>query len=113
MPHPLPVLEITAAQESHAYVVRLQGELDIAACPALELALTEAEQSRADRILVDLEELTFTDAGGLRVLLHASQRSAGNGNRLEMTRGTGSVAKAFRITGADTTLPFTDSVSSG
>lgn len=113
MPQPLPVLEIAAAQESHAYVVRLQGELDIAGCPALELALTDAEQSQADRILVDLENLTFTDSRGLHVLLDAAQRSAGNGNRLEMTRGTGSVAKAFRITGADTTLPFADSVSSG
>ena len=48
-----------------AYVIRITGELDLAGCPDLESALQEAERAHADRIIVDLEALTFIDSVGL------------------------------------------------
>ena len=103
-----PFLKIDVAHVPHACVVRIQGELDIAGCPAVEHALEEAEQSRAERLIIDIEELTFIDSTGLGVLFNASRRSATNGNRLEITRGKGSVARVFRLTELDKTLPLTD-----
>jgi len=103
-----PSFTIDVAHVTHACVVRLQGELDIAQCPALEHALEEAEQSQVDRLIVDIERLTFIDSTGLGVLFNASRRSATNGNRLEITRGTGHVARILRITELDTMLPLTD-----
>ncbi len=67
-----------------------------------------AEQSRASRIILDLEELTFIDSSGLEVLLRASRRSASNGSRLQLTRGKGYPAEMFRLTALDQTLPLTD-----
>lgn len=101
--------EIDAADQGEAHVVRIQGELDMEGCPALEIALEEAERSQADRILLDLEELTFMDARGLHTILKASQRSSSNGDRLQITRGKGEVARIFRLTELDTELPFSDS----
>ena len=106
MPHLHPALQIEVTPGPDAHLICLRGELDIAGAPALDLALTEAEEGEADRILLDLEALTFTDSCGLSVLQRAGNRSAEKGNRLWITRGTGQVAKMFRLTGLDSVLPF-------
>jgi anti-sigma B factor antagonist len=103
-----PLLAIEAESQPDAYVIRITGELDLAGCPGLESALQEAERAHADRIIVDLEALTFIASVGLRTLLQASRRSASNGNRFQITRGKGHPAKMFRLTGLDEALPLTD-----
>ena len=105
-----PVLTIAAADEPDAYVIRVEGELDLAGASDLESALADAELSEADRIVIDLDALSFIDASGLRVLVAASRRSADDGDRLRLTRGTGEVSRMFRLTMLDLTLPFTDPV---
>ena len=71
-----PLLAIEAESQPDAYVIRITGELDLAGCPGLESALQEAERAHADRIIVDLEALTFIDSVGLATILKASRRSA-------------------------------------
>lgn len=104
-----PFLTIHAEHRADAYVIGLEGQLDLAGCADLDFALTEAEHVRADRIVLDLEQLTYIDSSGLKVLLDASRRSASNGNRLEMTRPTGHPADMLRLTSLDVTLPLVDS----
>ncbi len=108
MPDQQPPLRIRAAHQSDAYVINIEGELDLGACPEFDRALEKAEQTRADRIIVDLEQLTFIDSGGVRALVEASRRSAGNGNRLEMTRGSGHPAKILRLLEVDQMLPLAE-----
>jgi anti-anti-sigma factor len=103
-----PNLTIDAEAGPDAYVLRIEGELDIAGCVQLDRALLEAERTQARRIILDLEELAFIDSSGLGVLLMASRRSASNGNRLEVTRGKGQPAEMFRLTELARTLPLTD-----
>ena len=103
-----PLLAIEAESQPDAYVIRITGELDLAGCPALESALREAERTKAERIIVDLEALTFIDSVGLGTLLKTSRRSASDGNRLEITRGKGHPAKMFRLTGLENVLPLVD-----
>lgn len=103
-----PVLEIVAVPEPDAWQILIRGELDLGGCPDLELAIEDAERTEARRIILDLEQLTFIDACGLRTLLKASRRSAANGSRLEITRGRGDVAKLFRLTALDEGLPLVD-----
>lgn len=110
MPDQYPTLAIDAARDFDHYVVRIRGELDMAGCPALELALQQAEWSDADRILVDLEELRFADASGLSVIMNAGRRSADNGDRLRITGGKGQVARILRLTTLDDILPIADPV---
>jgi anti-sigma B factor antagonist len=105
-----PALTIVAADEPDAYVIRVEGELDMAGTSDLESALANAELSQTDRIVVDLEGLSFIDASGLRILVAASRRSVDNGNRLSLTPGKGEVTRIFRLTRLDRTLPFTDPV---
>jgi anti-anti-sigma factor len=104
----LPTLTIEAEFGPKAYVLRIEGELDMAGVPELDRALREAEETEARRIILDLEALTFIDSSGLSVLMIASRRSASNGNRLEITRGKGQPAEMFGLTALDRTLPLTD-----
>jgi anti-anti-sigma factor len=106
-----PCLTLDAAYDDDGYVLRMEGELDLAGCPDLESALADAERSRAGRIVVDVDGLSSIDARGLEVLLWALRRSARNGNRLHLTRGRGEVARLFRMMMLDVTLPFMESVS--
>jgi anti-anti-sigma factor len=103
---PSPLFAITAAREGDSYDICVEGELDLSECPRLERALRKAEASRATRILLDLERLTFIDAAGLSVLVMAWHRSARNGNRLRVTGDRGNVAYMFHLTALDTVLPF-------
>lgn len=102
----LPLFAISGAEDGDTYVIRVAGELDLSDCPRLDHALREAEVSNAIRILLDLEELTFIDAGGLSVLVAASHRSMTDGNRLQVTPGRGTVANMFRLTALDLVLPL-------
>jgi stage II sporulation protein AA (anti-sigma F factor antagonist) len=102
-------LEIETAQNDGTYVVRLLGELDLSNCEAADRALLEAEQTQADRILLDIDGVKFIDSSGLQVILRAKRRSDASGQRLRITRGRGHVADMFRLTALDMTLPFADS----
>jgi anti-sigma B factor antagonist len=101
-----PLFQISTAREEGAYVIRIEGELDLCECPSLERALREAEVSPANRILLDLEKLTFIDAAGLSVLVMAWRRSGSNGDRLRVSCGKDNVAYMLHLTALDTVLPF-------
>ena len=103
-----PALSVQAAHHRDTYVVRIQGALDLAGSAELERALDEAEQSNADRIFLDLEELMFIDVAGARVIHAASRRSARNGSRLQISRGDWRVARVFQLLGLEGSLPFLD-----
>ena len=108
MSPPHPFLTIHAEQQRDAYVIALEGELDLAGCPDLHLALSEAERTRARRIILDLEELTYIDSNGLEALVDAHRRSVRNGSQLQLTRGNGHPAEMLRLTALDMTLPSTE-----
>jgi anti-anti-sigma factor len=103
-----PSLSIDAADRTDVYLIRVEGELDLAGQPDLESVLADAELSEANQILLDLDGLTSIDSNGLQTLVRASRRSADNSNRLSVTRGTGEVARMFQLTMLDLTLPFTE-----
>jgi anti-sigma B factor antagonist len=104
-----PLFGISAAREGDAYVIRIEGELDLSECPRLERALQEGAVSLATRILIDLDKLTFIDAAGLNVVVAAWRRSVADGRRLQVTRGRGSVARMLHLTDLDTVLSFVPS----
>lgn len=55
-------------------VIRAVGELDLASAPQLRCALVEAQVQPPGCVILDLRELTFSDAAGLRVIDEASRR---------------------------------------
>jgi anti-anti-sigma factor len=65
-------------EEGPPRVLHVVGEIDLATVDQFRAEL-EAATSRDATALVDLAELTFIDAGGLRVILQVAQAMNGRG----------------------------------
>lgn len=65
-------LMIQLNQAAPAVVLKLQGELDYSTAPCLEAQLprllTQLEESKAEWVLLDTEELQFLDMSGIRAI---------------------------------------------
>jgi anti-anti-sigma factor len=85
----------------------LRGELDMATVPSVEHCLDEL-RGRGETVLLDLDELTFMDASGIRVVLSAAHHAAQDGWDFSVTRGSDRVRKLFEIVQLDGELPFED-----
>jgi anti-anti-sigma factor len=86
--------------------IMLRGELDLASVNTMTSALAVAERSDARRIVLDLTEVDFIDACGLRALLFASHRSRADGNRLQIRKGPGAVSRMIELTSVVEMLPL-------
>jgi len=60
-------------------VLKVTGDLDHLAAPALEKAVQDAQTEESSRILFDLEDCPYLDSGGLSVLLFALRRVPATG----------------------------------
>jgi anti-anti-sigma factor len=89
----------------------LEGELDLATAPVLELELARAEKRSPRLVIVDLRRLAFMDVGGMRVLLAAARRAKRDGYELAIVRGA-SVQRLFELTGVDSILNLIDDPAS-
>jgi anti-anti-sigma factor len=77
-----------------------RGELDLAAQPMFDLVLREASDAAATAVVaLDLRELTFMDAVGLRSILAAQARSEEQHWTLIILRGVPAVQLVFTASG--------------
>jgi anti-anti-sigma factor len=88
-------------------VVRLNGELDLAGAPALELMLREATRRHSD-VVLDLDGLTFVDSTGIRAILAAHRSCAQDGTRLVALGGGREVIRVLEMCGLRDVPPFGD-----
>jgi anti-anti-sigma factor len=70
----------------------LSGELEVDTAPRLTDAIEHARIGDERKLLVDLAELTFLDAFGLRALERAAHAVTGDLATLELREATGLVA---------------------
>jgi anti-anti-sigma factor len=99
-------LTVRTAHRQGVYVVAPYGELDLATAPEVQRELERAERSDAAEIVLDLGGLTFIDSTGIRMVLHADQRSRMDGDRLRLLPGRDQVHKVFALCGLVDRLPF-------
>ncbi len=88
--------------------IHVLGEMDLSVIGRVDREMRRAEQTDATSIVLDLDELEFLDASGIRLLLlHA--RSQSNGGRLRITRSAApQVRRVIELTGLGDVLPFAD-----
>ena len=92
-------------RSSNTAIVRVAGELDLESAPALAGTLDRLERP-CDRVVLDLSQLTFIDASGLRLAVTEHQRAASDGFEFVLAGAVGPVLKVFRLTGLDVLLPM-------
>ena len=84
-------------------VVRLAGELDVAALPQLRDILEKAGRP-ATKVLVDLSDVTFLDAGVVGALLAARTAIGARGVRLVAVGACGMPGRVVQLCGAERVL---------
>ena len=100
-----PTLEITEIRDGVRVRVRLRGELDLATAPRLSEALRTLHDRR-EPILIDLDELSFIDMSGLRVVMTAAARASREGGALSVTPGSPQVRRLLALVPLDANLPL-------
>jgi anti-anti-sigma factor len=100
------LLQIHAADRGDRYVVAPRGDLDMSTVERLRRAVSQAEATDAERIVIDLSALTFMDSSGLKLLLEVHARSQADPDRLSIIRGPRRVQRVFELTRTETALPF-------
>jgi anti-anti-sigma factor len=89
--------------------IRVAGEMDLSVIGLVDREMQRAEATDATKIVLDLDELEFMDAAGIRLLLQLNSRSQGTGGRLRINgSGAPQVQRVLELTGADELLPFED-----
>jgi anti-sigma B factor antagonist len=85
--------------------ILLEGELDLAAKPALDDAIATAlEPGPVETIIVDLTRVSFADSSTMTWLVQADTRTTAAGARLVAVAGPGPVLEVLRMTGLDERL---------
>jgi anti-anti-sigma factor len=99
------VLVIRAERYDGTVVLALDGELDLATSPDLELALLKAGAD-CGRVVLDLSALEFMDSTGLHVLLKAQGKFDEHGWRLSLLPLPPQVRRLFELTGTQQRFEF-------
>ena len=103
--HPYLTVEVTSTPEAHT--VALSGEADLLGAPSIEAAVVDAT-SEAQRIIVDLRNLTFIDSSGLRALMRSHEHCSARGVEMRVIPGPENVQRLFELSGMNEILPFCD-----
>jgi len=79
--------------------VVVAGELDLASRGEVERAVTELTATGFDQIVLDLRDVEFIDAAGLRTLLGLRNDAQRNGHRLTFVAPKDGARRIFQLTG--------------
>jgi anti-sigma B factor antagonist len=97
------MLAVRTSRRNGAWVVSLEGELDLANANVAEAAVREAMADESMRLVIDMHGLTFIDSTGIALLvslIHADQ-----GSRLRFVPSTApEVVRVLQVTGIEQRL---------
>jgi len=97
---PFAGFEASAGRDGEV-VVRVRGEIDMAAAPVFRERLTAVIESNGDDVVVDLADVSFMDSSGLVVLVEAHQKLESASRKLLIARPSPAVTRVLEVTGLD------------
>jgi len=103
-------LVLGSRSENGWAVVEVQGEVDLYTSSQLRDAILRLTEEGENRIVVDLNNVSFMDSSGLGVLVAGLKRARERGGELALVFGEGSVQKVLGITRLDKVFPTYGSV---
>jgi len=105
------MLEVTVEILDDLPIVRARGEIDVSTAPTLRAELTSLPDG-ADRVVVDLSEVTFLDSTGLGVLIGAMKRMRDGEaeGRVDLVVTRPHIQKVLEVTGLTSVFTLFDSV---
>jgi anti-anti-sigma factor len=103
-------LRISVARHAGQTVMALEGELDLATTRELEARLGEDDVAAGD-VVMDLSQLSFIDASGLRALVAAYRAAVARGHSLSVTRTSPPLERMLSLTGSRRLLGLAEPVA--
>src|SRR4051812_4945739 len=98
--------ELSSERTEGSEHIRVTGEMDLAVTGLVDREMQRAEATDASSIVLDLAQLEFLDASGVRLLLDLSARSESDGGRLQIRRSpSAQVQRVLELTGVGEVLP--------
>jgi anti-sigma B factor antagonist len=91
-------------------LLRLEGELDIAAAPAIRGAIDGARAEGRAPVVLDFAEVTFVDSAALRELLEGDERLRADGAELVLAAPRPVVARLLELTSTSEMLTLSPTV---
>ena len=95
----------TAVSNPPSAGVVLDGEMDIATCPAIRRFLMAAISGGDVHLAVDMSGVTFIDASGIGVLVAAANRARQAGGGLSLLAPSPQVRRLLDVLHLDAILP--------
>jgi anti-anti-sigma factor len=89
---------LETSDEGSTHVVHTSGEIDILSAPALRAALLPALET-AEKVVLDLSEVSFLGSSGLAVLVEARDHAQRSGHHLRLICSSRIVLRALEATG--------------
>ena len=99
---------VVAAHSALPGVFHLRGELDLAGVPTLSWALSHVEGVTGDRVVLDVSDLSFIDASGVRAVAQARARLRRRGAEVIVRHPQPPVRRAFGLCGFEDRLEPSD-----
>jgi anti-sigma B factor antagonist len=100
-----PLLRVTPQPSGRGLQLALEGELDLATTPILEHSLEDAERDGEQVVALDLTELSFVDASGLKAILNAHRRAIRRGGPgLSLLNPSDDIRRLLELTAIDLTI---------
>ena len=103
------VFEFETQELGDTAVVRVSGELDLAAVEPLQAELDRVCSNGLSALTIDLRELEFVDSTGLHLLLRLHGDCERRQVDLRLVPGPPAVQRLFRITGTEEHFRFLES----
>lgn len=92
------LMEIDSVRAGDDEVIAARGEIDITTAPILSRSMQAAVDGDAERVVVDLCDVSFMDSSGLYVLLNALRRLTRQGRSLSIScREDGAVHRVLSL----------------
>jgi anti-sigma B factor antagonist len=101
--------DVKIEQRGDAVHVVMSGELDISTAQRLEEDLKRVEADKPATTVLDLQQLSFMDSTGLRLLIMADSRARAEDRRLVIVQGNEMVQRVMRLTRLDERLTIVES----
>ncbi len=101
------LFEMRESRRADTVVVSLAGELDLGTADEVHQRLAELRDAR-QAVVLDLDELTFMDSTGIRLVLSACEDAAEHDWSFRVTRGSERVRHVLEVARVIDRLPYDD-----
>ena len=103
-------LRLSVRRHGDHATIHIGGEIDLATCPHLQAVVVDLVDRGCHQLIVDLEQVSFLDCAGIRVLVDARRHVQEHGGCLKLVRPKPFVLRVLTLTGMTTVFPIDTSL---